>query len=126
MSGLPCRCGCVDPSGAAVHEVAIALSVDDLDRAIEAGLLLSSPCRSCEPGCTASVLAARDARREALAARERFRTREARLQRIATERASRRATPSRAPASDTAPLRPALPPAAAAALARAKARAAKH
>ena len=116
MSGLPCRCGCVDPSGAAVHEVAIALSVDDLDRAIEAGLLLSSPCRSCEPGCTASVLAAR----------ERFRTREARLQRIATERASRRATPSRAPASDTAPLRPALPPAAAAALARAKARAAKH
>ena len=125
MSGADatCRCGCIDPRGAAMHVIAAALAVDDLDRAIEAGLLVCEPCPGCDLACSASVLAMRDARRGALAARERFRAREARLRRRAEERAARRtiaAGPSEA--AGEAP-RPALPPAAAAALARAKARA---
>ena len=105
--------------GASVHAVAIELAKDNLDGALEAGLLTCQPCGSCTPGCTAALLDARDARREALAARERFRAREARLARRRQARATRRGTPTE-PGSDAAA--PALPAAAAAALARAKAR----
>ncbi|MGH8086042.1 MAG: hypothetical protein ACREPV_12325, partial [Lysobacter sp.] len=83
-----CRCGCSDPRGAATHVIAAALAVDDLDRAIEAGLLACAPCPGCDPVCRASVVATRDARRDALAARERFRARDARLRRRAEERAA--------------------------------------
>jgi len=122
---LPCRCGCTRPGSGRVHHIANALALDDLDQAIDAGLLEIDPCPACTADCHLSVMAARDARRAALAARERYRARAARLQRIAAERDARRAArtapPSPAPGQ---PARPALPPAAAAALARAKARAA--
>ncbi|MEG3158739.1 hypothetical protein ACKVMH_12860, partial [Lysobacter zhanggongensis] len=74
-----------------MHRVAAALAVEDVDRAIEAGLLDCEPCPDCTPHCQVSVIRARDERRFALAARERFRAREARLQRLAAERDARRA-----------------------------------
>lgn len=107
-----CRCGCT-AADAAVHAVANALAVDDLDRALDAGLLDVAPCPSCTPACRASVLRSADERRAAFAALERYRAREARLVRRAAERNARRKPP--APTG--------LPPAAAAALARAKAKA---
>ena len=123
-AGTPCRCGCTDPRGRAVHAIATALAVDDLDRAIDAGLLTCVPCPGCDADCSASVIAARDSRVGALAARERFRAREARLQHRARERAARRAVAVGPQPSDGQAPRPPLPSAAAAALARAKARAA--
>ena len=122
---LPCRCGCARPGSERVHHIANALAVDDLDQALDAGLLDIEPCPACTAECGASVIAARDARRVALAARERYRARAARLQRIAAERDARRAARTAPPAPvGGQPSRPTLPPAAAAALARAKARAA--
>lgn len=94
-----------------------ALAVDDIDRALDAGLLTVEPCDACSPSCATVLLAARGTRLAALAARERFRARAARLLRRQHERALRRVA-----ASPTE----SLPPAAAAALARAKARAAGH
>lgn len=123
-AGPTCRCGCTDPRGIVVHGIAAALAVDDLDRAIDAGLLACVPCPGCDPACSASVIAARDARVVALAARERYRAREARLQRRVHERAARRAVAVEPQPSDGQAQRPPLPSAAAAALARAKARAA--
>jgi len=126
VHGSTCRCGCTDPRGASVHAIVAALAVDDLDHAIEGGLLVCEPCPGCSSDCTASVLAVRDARQDALAARERFRAREARLARRAEERAARRTTPS-APVTGGGETRgPALPTAAALALARAKAKAQKQ
>ena len=97
-----------------------ALRADDVDAAIERGLLDAMPCPHCRDACNALLLRARDERRFALAARDRHRIRNARLQRRAAERDARRAPPAAATSSAT----PALPPAAAAALARAKAKAA--
>ncbi|MFZ5636739.1 MAG: hypothetical protein ACOY82_09155 [Pseudomonadota bacterium] len=102
-----------------------AVRDDDLDRAIALGLLeFASPasrCANCAPRIE-RIGAARDARLRALAARERFRAREARLAARAEARARRRAA---AQLATQAPERSAaLPPAAAAALARAKAKAA--
>src|SRR5690606_30988662 len=85
-----CRCGCVAPGHSTTHIVAAALAVDDLDRAIEAGLLDCPSCLDCTPACSASLEAARTARRNALAARERFRARQARLQRRTEAKAARR------------------------------------
>ena len=119
----PCPgCGCTrsDTQALATHAVVAALGDDDADLAIESGLLTSDPCASCSPDCRANLLAAREARLGALAARDRYRARAARLQRRAEERAERRkpaVTPSPAAA------KPSLPAAAAAALARAQARA---
>lgn len=100
-----------------------ALVSDDLDRAIALGLLAFEPgphrCDDCR-SVIATILAARDARLRALAARERFRAREARLAVRAEARAKRRAEAQTAP---RAPTMPALPPAAAAAFARAMAKA---
>ncbi|AXK73601.1 hypothetical protein DWG18_06740 [Lysobacter sp. TY2-98] len=99
--------------------IAGCLQGDDVDGAIEAGLLDVEACGLCAPACTAQLIAMRDQRRTALAARERFRARERRLARRAAEReAARNARP---PAAATNA--PALPPSAAAALQRALARA---
>jgi len=115
---VACHCGCVDLRGGPAHRVVAALVLDDLDAALDLGLLSTEPCHACSSACRESLLAARDARRFALDARERFRARQARLVRREQDRASRRATPPAAASHPT------LPPAAAAALARARARAA--
>lgn len=111
------HCGCTNQ--AAAHAVLAALRDDDVDAALDLGLLDLVPCPGCRGDCNALLVQARDERRFALAARERHRARNARLQRLAAEREARRA-----PAATTASPTPALPAAAAAALARAKAKAA--
>jgi hypothetical protein len=111
-------CGCAHPLGAGAHAIVAALADDDLDQAMTLGLLEQVPCVACTTACTLQLQRARDARLRALAARDRYRARNARLQRRAAERMARRAA---IPATDTHA--PALPPAAAAALARAKAKA---
>jgi len=102
-----------------------ALADDDLDRALMLGLLDVALCDGCEAACTATLLAARDGRVRALAARERYRVREARLARRRLERGEARAATDTAgsPATPAPHASMALPPAAAAALARAKAKA---
>lgn len=120
---VPCRCGCTEQHQASAHAIAIALAGDDLDAAIEAGLLASEGCPGCTEACTRSLMVARDARRFALASRERFRAREARLARRQQERLARR-TPMRSAPVDGPAAVPPLPAAAAAALARARERAA--
>ena len=105
--------------GEGVHALVAALREDDIDRALALGLLEDmSACASCSDACKASLQQARMQRRNALDARERFRARNARLQRRQRERAERRKPPA------SAAVATALPTAAAAALARAKARAA--
>jgi hypothetical protein len=130
----PCRCGCARADGAAAHAIVAALAADDLDRALSLGLLDAAVCAACTPDCTAMLIDARVARSKALAARARYRARNARLARRAQERAAHRAD-ARAPEAAThddatisvaAPPRPTLPSAAAAALARAKAKAAER
>ncbi|MBW8851995.1 MAG: hypothetical protein JF600_14535, partial [Xanthomonadales bacterium] len=75
-----------------LHALAEAVASDDLDRAIALGLLAFDPgphrCDDCREAIDA-LLAARDARLRALAARERFRAREARLAARAEARARR-------------------------------------
>ena len=117
---LPCPvCHCDAAASDATHAIVAVLARDDLDRAIELGLLTATPCEHCDPACTTTLLSARNARLRALAARDRYRARNARLQRREAERAARRA-----PARNADTKIPSLPPAAAAALARAKAKAA--
>ena len=104
-----------------------AIASDDLDTAIELGLLQfelrpGAPCADCGPGI-ARLLAARDERRSALASRERHRRRDARLAQRAEANAARRKAGAAAAADMP---KPGLPDAAAAALARAKARAAQR
>ena len=116
---MPSKCPLCDCTEAhPAHAILAALGDGDLDAAIERGLLDARPCPHCDSDCASTLIAARDARLRALAARERFRAREARLARRAAERDAARNTAAKQPA--------ALPPAAAAALARAKARAAGH
>lgn len=122
----PCpACNCTDARGSATHAIVAALMADDLDHAIEAGLLDCVSCEGCSDDCTSLLMAARDTRLRALAARERYRARQARLQRRAEERAAARMSPAPA-ATAASPQKPALPSAAAAALERAKARAAER
>jgi Na+-translocating ferredoxin:NAD+ oxidoreductase RnfC subunit len=110
----PCPlCACIETHPA--HAILAALREDDIDAAIERGLLDAQPCPCCEDRCSNLLIEARDSRLRAVAARERFRAREARLARRAAERDAARTNAARQPA--------ALPPAAAAALARAKAKA---
>jgi hypothetical protein len=120
MDVAACQCGCDVAQDGGAHAIAAALARDDVDAALQAGLLTTNPCPSCTQGCQATMLAARDARRIALAARDRFRAREARLARRQEERRQR----GRITATDPRPGTPALPPAAAAALARARDKAA--
>jgi hypothetical protein len=114
-------CGCTHAQNIATHAVRAALLQDDLDRALTLGLLDVAICEGCDHACTMALLGAREARIRALAARDRFRAREARLERRRQERADRRSGAA-APGNraGTSP----LPAAAAAALARAKAKAA--
>jgi hypothetical protein len=119
---MPCTvCGCVDARGEAAHRIVDALRVDDVDRALDAGLLDAIECAGCAPECRALLATAREARIAALAARERFLARTARLERRRAERDARRA-----PVATPDVVKPTLPPAAAAALARAKAKAANR
>lgn len=112
------HCPCAWNGGAAAHALLGLLAADDVDAALERGLLDAVACPACPPDCNARLAAARDARLSALAARERHRARTARQQRRKAEReATRRPQPSAAPQA------PALPAAAADALARALARA---
>lgn len=108
----------------AIAALAAAIDADDLDAAIELGLLRfepgnKMPCDRCRPAI-GRLIVARDARLAALAARDRYRRRNARLEQRAQTRAAKRL--ANAPIAGTAS--PALPAAAAAALARAKAKAA--
>jgi hypothetical protein len=92
---------------------------DDLDGAIEAGLMTFDGFDPLAPGERATIASAQHRLRDAWAARDRFRAREARLARRAAERQAKH---TQRPESTGKP--PSLPPAAAAALARAKAKAA--
>ena len=96
------------------------LAADDLDGAVQAGLM-DYAVAATDGLDTAQVRLIADAQQRlhgAWAARERYRARAERLARRAAEREARRAPP---PAADS---KPTLPSAAAAILARAKARAA--
>ena len=95
------------------------VEADDLDAALDAGLMEFIPCPSCDAEAATKLLEAQRKLTRALAARERYRTRGARLARIAAEREARRAPV-------IVQKKPALPPAAAAILARAKAKAAER
>ena len=115
-----CSCACTDPAGHVAHAVAMALADGDLDRALAFGLLDVEACRGCSAACVSMVHAARDARRAALSARDRFRARNLRLARRAAERTARRTPPTPVPRENATPP---LPAAAADALARALAKA---
>lgn len=106
-----CACTTAHPA----HAILAALRDDDLDAAIEGGLLHAPPCPRCAANCSSLLVGARDERLRALAARERFRAREERLARRVAGRDAARSSATEQPSS--------LPPAAAAALARAKAKA---
>ncbi len=102
------------------------LDDDDLDGAIEAGLMDYVPDPAHDrldpayPALGTTLSAARRKLLDAWAARDRYRARQQRLARHAAERDARRATP---PAQAG---KPSLPPAAADILARAKAKAAER
>lgn len=94
------------------------LGADDIDAAIDAGLMRFVPTGDAlRDEDLATLLGAQQRLRDAWAARDRYRARAKRLARLQAERDARR-TPAVA-----ASVRPALPDAAAAALARAKAKA---
>ncbi len=115
---LPCPiCPCTSDHPA--HGLLALLRADDLDAALEQGLLDAQPCATCSAACNARLLAARDARRFALAARARHRARDLRLARLKAERDAARRP---APAAAASPA-PALPQSAADALAQALAKA---
>jgi hypothetical protein len=100
------------------------LQADDVDAAIEAGLMDFVPCPACDRVLATQLV---DAQRKLLiawAAHDRYRARNARLAKRAAERAAKRAVPTAE--APTAEKKSALPPAAAAILARAKAKAAKR
>ncbi|WP_374247504.1 hypothetical protein [Thermomonas sp.] len=119
-----CTCTLEHPA----HALLAALRDDDLDAALTLGLLEAQPCPCCVPECNRLLAAARDARRLALAARQRHHARAARLARIKAEReAARHPAPAPASAPTAQQATPALPTAAADALARALAKAkARH
>lgn len=119
--GACVACGCTAAAGERAHRIVDALRVDDVERAMDVGLLDNVACLACAPDCRALLLEARAARIAALDARDRYRARMARLERRRLERDERRA-----PVSTPQVEKPTLPPAAAAALARAKARAAQR
>ncbi|MEN1970759.1 hypothetical protein WCE34_00215 [Luteimonas sp. MJ204] len=139
------------PDAVQARRLCDLLCEDQLDAAIDGGLARFQPLPALDAACNAMLSAARDRLLAAWAARERYRARDARLERIATERLrARGGLPAGHPANEAAageaaaggaaqsghgmstdtgvgtlpaPSRPALPAAAAAALARARARA---
>lgn len=95
------------------------LAADDIDAAIEAGLMSFVPCPACDAILVARVIAEQKRLITAWAARDRYLARKARLARRAEEREAQR--------SSSLPERKStLPAAAAAILARAKAKAAER
>ncbi len=90
---------------------------DELDNAIDAGLMQFVPCYACDPQAVAALVECRTRLQLAWAARDRYQLRAERLARRARERDAMRGALSDKSKSN-------LPPAAAAILARAKARAA--
>jgi hypothetical protein len=92
---------------------------DDLDGAIEAGLMTFDGFDTLAPDERVAIASAQERLRDAWAARDRYRARASRLARRAAERQAKRQPPQ-----DDSGQPPTLPPAAAAALARAKAKAA--
>ena len=105
-----CRCG---------ELLSRLLATDDIDAAIEAGLMRFAPCPACDPIVVAQVVAEQQRLTAVWAARDRYLARQARLARRTAERDARRAAPLPERKS-------ALPAAAAAILARAKAKAAER
>lgn len=114
---------CPFQEDSAIRALAEAVAEHDLDRAIEIGLLTFDPaphhCDRCRD-TVARIAAARDDRLRALAARERYRARQARLAERADARARKRA--GAAVRTSAVAATSTLPPAVAAALARAKAK----
>ena len=94
-------------------QLAAWLRADEIDRALDAGLMDFPGDPALDPASLQLIEATRRRLRETWQARERYRAREARLARRRAEREARRPAPA---------LPTGLPPAAAAALARAKAR----
>lgn len=124
MSEIPThRC----QSGPSTETLLRLLQSDDLDAAIEAGLMRFHACAACEredptyASLCAPILEAQQRLSRAWAARDRYRARQARLAQRAAERDARRAPPGPVEQAKTA-----LPPNAAAILARAKAKAAER
>lgn len=123
---MPC------PACERTRRLTALLASDEVDAALDMGLMAWAPC----PGhgadyAQAEAIARMQARlRSAWAARGRYRQRQARLERRTAEREARRiaAIPANpvTPAHPVTPARPALPAAAAAVLARARARAAER
>lgn len=95
------------------------LQEDDVDAAIEAGLMHYVPCPACDLALAAELSGTQQKLSRAWAARDRYLARNARLARRVAEREAKRAPVF---AERKSP----LPPAAAAILARAKARAAER
>ena len=95
------------------------LQSDDVDAAIEAGLMHYVPCPACDLALAAELSGTQQKLSRAWAARDRYLARNARLARRVAEREAKRAPVF---AERKSP----LPPAAAAILARAKARAAER
>ncbi len=93
---------------------------DDMDAAVETGLMHYVPCPACNLALAAQLTEAQQQLSKAWAARERYRMRNERLSRRAAEREAKRAP------AVPAEKKSSLPPAAAAILARAKAKAAER
>lgn len=107
------------------HALRALLAADDVDAAIGAGLMDFQPC-SCAGDDTIVVMQTQQRLRTAWDARQRYRQRQARLEKRAAERDARRLkAPDPAVIAVDTP-RPALPTGAAAILARAKAKAAER
>ena len=118
MAGSCPQCGCTAPQGGTAHALLAMLANDDVDAALAHGLLDAAACPLCADACNRALLEVRDARHFALAARDRFDARNARLQRRKAERDAARRPPVQAGSVPAG-----LPPAAADALARALAKA---
>ena len=106
-----CACTCID--GALAHALLVLLAADDLDAALEHGLLEAPRCSRCNAACNAMLSSAQGACNIALAARGRHRARDVRLRRRKAEREAARVP------KPTAKNAPALPAGAADVLARA-------
>jgi hypothetical protein len=108
------------------RQLSALLERDAWDAAIDAGLMEfpTTPCTRCPADRLARIVSAQQQLQVAWDARERYRARQARLQRRADARTRARLQRSDPAPSAALPTPPGLPPAVAAALARAKAKAA--
>lgn len=108
------------------QHLAALLASDEVDAALDGGLMAWSPCpdHGTDPAQAGAIARVQARLRSAWAARGRYRQRQARLERRAAEREARRI--AAVPANPVTPARPALPAAAVAVLERARARAAER